>query len=194
MARPLCSLLFLLSASLLPASLLPANDWSADDDTFDPSLQSVVIGDRSWIGDPSPFVHLASSRTGYTYVNATNYSGLDPAVQLSLMVPLEAGESQPPGGGMLMLNEEQTEAFIKAITDAIESKPAETNEEVQIKTALEGAQWSLTAAKDNDSRVLHLENKLKEKTHRYRFSVNASKKLLGAIKHSLKKLEATAEE
>ncbi|WP_372895203.1 hypothetical protein [Stieleria sp.] len=189
MARPLCSLLFLFSTGLLLA-----DDWSADDDTFDPSLQSVVIGDRSWIGDPSPFVHVESSRTGYTYVNATNYSGLDPAVQLSLMVPLKAGESQPPGGGMLMLNGEQTRAFIKAITDAIESKPGETEEGVQIKTALEGAQWSLAAAKDNDTRVLHLDNKLKEKSHRYRFSVNASKKLIGAIKHSLKKLEATAEE
>ncbi len=189
MARFFCSFLFLLSAGLLLA-----DDWSADDDTFDPSLQSVVIGDRSWIGDPSPFVHIESSRTGYTHVNATNYSGLDPAVQLSLMVPLKAGESQPPGGGMLLLNREQTQAFIKAIADAIASKHGGKPEGEQIKTSLEGAQWSLTPAKDNDTRVLHLENRLKEKTHRYRFSVNASKKLLGAIKHSLKKLEAAAEE
>ena len=188
MTRLLCTLLFLLTSSLLLA-----DDWSADEATFDPSLQSVVIGDRSWIGDPSPFVHVESSRTGYTHVNATNYSGLDPAVQLSLMVPLKAGESQPPGGGMLLLNQEQTQAFIKAIADAIESKPGETQKGVQIKTSLEGALWSLAAANDNDARVLHLENKTKEKTHRYRFSVNASKKLLGAIKHSLKKLDATAE-
>ncbi|QDV41053.1 hypothetical protein Enr13x_08910 [Stieleria neptunia] len=189
MARSLCSLLFLLTAGLLLA-----DDWSAEDDTFDPSLPSVVIGDRSWIGDPSPFVHAQSSRTGYTHVNATNYPGLDPAVQLSLMLPLKAGETQPPGGGMLLLNEAQTRTLIKAFTDAVESKPGEKPEGVQIETSLEGAIWSLTAAEDDETRVVHLENKLKEKTHRYRFSVNASKKLLGAIKHSLEKLDSPAAE
>lgn len=54
------------------AGSLIADDWDPNDDTFDPQVKSVVIGDRSWIGDPSPFVQAGLSRTGYTYVNATD--------------------------------------------------------------------------------------------------------------------------
>jgi hypothetical protein len=45
---------------------------------------------------------------------------------------------------------------------------------------------------DKGKRYLQLENKTKDKTDEYRFSINASKKLLGAIEHSLKSLDSNA--
>ncbi len=178
-----CLLIF----SLVSGSLT-ADDWDPNDDTFDPNLKSVVIGDRSWIGDPSPFVHLGLPRTGYTHVNATQYEGFEPSIQISLMVPLKPGETTPPAGGMLMLNKAQTVEFIKRATDALntetEAKP------IKIKTALEQADWTLTVATEQEQRYLQLTNKSEDKVDTYRFSTNASKKLLGAIQHSLKTLEA----
>ncbi|MCA9190813.1 MAG: hypothetical protein KDB03_03585 [Planctomycetales bacterium] len=122
---------------------LLAQDWSAEDETFDPSIHSVVIGERSWIGDPSPFVHVDSARTGYTHVHATDYEGMAPAVQLSLMLPLLAGESEPPGGGMMLLNKEQTEVFMKAWSTAISRNPDQKPESISLKTSMSDAQWVL---------------------------------------------------
>ena len=58
-----------------------AADWDPMDETFDPSIHSVVIGDRSWLGDPSPFTHVGLKRTGYTHVMPTNWEGFDPSIQ-----------------------------------------------------------------------------------------------------------------
>ena len=167
-----------------------ADDWDPNDDTFDPNLQSVVIGDRSWIGDPSPFVHTGSSQTGYTYVNATNYAGMDPAVQISLMVPLKPGETVPAAGGMLMLDKNQTEAFVKALANKMTTPPTDKQERLPINTSLKGADWALTFAAEKEGRFLQLENKTKDKVDTYRFTINASKKLRGAIQHSLSKLDS----
>ncbi|WP_345328158.1 hypothetical protein [Novipirellula rosea] len=171
-----------------------ADDWDPNDDTFDPNLQSVVIGDRSWIGDPSAFVHTESSRTGYTYVNATNYAGMDPAVQISLMVPLKPGETVPSAGGMLMLDKSQTEAFVKALTDKITTPPTDKQQRWPIKTSLKGADWALTYQAVEEQRFLQWENKTKDKVGTYRFTINATKKLIGAIQHSLGKLEAKSDQ
>lgn len=115
---------------------LQGADWDPNDDTFDPSIHSVVVGDASWLGDPSPFVHLGLPRTGYTHVNQTNWEGFDPAVQISLMVPLEPGEKTPPAGGMLLLNQAQTLKFIQVFQDGVRAKS--TQERFQIKTASGG--------------------------------------------------------
>ncbi|MEZ6095858.1 MAG: hypothetical protein R3C03_16780 [Pirellulaceae bacterium] len=180
---------FLLLAFLLfGIGLNQESEWSADDDTFDPTLQSVVIGDRSWIGDPSPFVHAGSKRTGYTYVNTTNYEGMPPSVQLSLMIPLEAGETQPSGGGMLMTDADQTKTFIEAIRKAINAKAEDKSEPVEIQTTMKGTNWTLRFQQVDDNRTLELVDKQQDAEHVYQFSINAAKKTIGALEHSLKKL------
>jgi hypothetical protein len=173
----------------LIAGSLSADDWDPNDDTFDPNIKSVVIGDRSWIGDPSPFVHTGSSRTGYTHVNATNWEGFDPAVQISLMVPLKVGETQPTAGGMLMFNKDQTVKVVQILTDAVRSDQKEVKR-TQISTSLKDADWALFSTTDKGQRFLVLENKTKDKVDQYRFSINATKKLIGAVKHSLKNLDS----
>lgn len=183
---------FLLTGFLFAGSLVAA-DWDPNDDTFDPSLQSVVIGNRSWLGDPSPFVHQGSSRTGYTHVNAAHYEGFDASVVISLMVPLEPGETKPAGGGMLMLNESQTQKAIESLTAMLNADKAEAAKPVEVETALQGATWKLIPKTESDKRFIDLENETKESTHTYRFSINACKKLLGAIKHSQKSLAEKAE-
>lgn len=182
---------FLLFACTL-AGPLRADDWDPNDATFDPKIKSVVIGDRSWIGDPSPFVHTGLTRTGYTYVNATQFEGFPPAVQISLMVPLAAGETKPPAGGMLMFDKAQTTKVIEVLKDAVKNEQNDQPKRVQIKTSLEDADWALVHVADKGQRWLQLENKTKDKTDKYRFSINASKKLIGAVEHSLKSLEAKA--
>jgi hypothetical protein len=177
--------------SLLAGSLV-AQDWDANDDTFDPNIKSVVIGDRSWIGDPSPFVHSGTSRTGYTYVNATQFEGFPPSVQISLMVSLAAGETAPPAGGMLMFNKEQTAEMVKVLSEALTAGKKDQAKRIQIKTSLKDADWALVTITDKDQRFIQLEFKTEDKIDKYRFSINASKKLLGAVQHSLKNLETKA--
>ena len=169
------------------ASLL-ADDWDPHDDTFDPSIHSVVVGDASWLGDPSPFIHTGLRRTGYTHVNQVEWEGFDPSVQISLMVPLHPGEATPPAGGMLMMNESQTSQFIKVFDAGLKADPSDKR--ITIKTGFKDADWALTFASEKGQRFLQLENKSKDKVDIYRFSTNASKKLLGAIRHSMKKLQA----
>ena len=177
--------------SLFAGSLV-AQDWDANDDTFDPTIKSVVIGDRSWIGDPSPFEHTGTSRTGYTYVNATQFEGFPPSVQISLMVPLAAGETVPPAGGMLMFNKEQTEEIIKVLSEAIKAGKKDKTKRIKVKTSLKDADWTLVTTTEKDQRFIQLEFKTKDKVDKYRFTNNASKKLLCAVQHSLKNLEAKA--
>ncbi|TWT80328.1 hypothetical protein CA13_17410 [Planctomycetes bacterium CA13] len=180
----------LLILCMIRGSLLAA-DWDPNDDTFDPSIHSVVVGDASWLGDPSPFVHMGLPRTGYTHVNPTNWEGFDPSVQISLMVPKKPSETTPQAGGMLMMNKNQTMEFIKVFENGLKAEPEEKR--IQIKTGFKDADWAVTFASEKGQRFLQLENKTKDKVDTYRFSVNASKKLLGAIRHSLKKVESTTE-
>jgi hypothetical protein len=164
------------------------SEWRADDDTFDPSLHSVVIGKNSWIGDPSPFVLAGVNRTGYTYAQKTNYAGMPASVQLSLMIPLEGDETQPPGGGMLMTDAEQTKTFLELIRKGIDCKPADAFEAVEIKTAMADTKWALRLNQEDGKHLIELVDSQGDKEKVYQFSVNASKKLVGAIEHSLKKL------
>ncbi|MCA9135705.1 MAG: hypothetical protein KDB00_03075 [Planctomycetales bacterium] len=168
-----------------------AGDWDANDDSFDPNIHSVVIGDRSWLGDPSPFVFTELSRRGYTHVNATNYEGFDPSVAISLMVPNPLGDTSSPHGGMLMMNKDQTLVFIKHVTDLLKAEEKDSEKRIEIKSAFKGADWALVSKHDDSGQlIVQLENKTADKTDVYRFTANASKKLLGAIRHSLKKLDA----
>lgn len=183
----------LLSLFLFTGSLI-AGDWDPMDDTFDPSIQSVVIGNRSWLGDPSPFVHVESSRTGYTHVRATNYEGFDPSVSVSLMVPLEPGEAKPPAGGMLMLNAAQATELVRLFANrlATESKPP--SKATAIKNAMKDTDWSVSMVNAKGKRFIQLQNKLKDQTVTYRFSASATKKLAGAIQHSMKQLDPDSDE
>ncbi len=180
---------------------LAADDWDPHDATFDPKIESVVIGDRSWLGDPSPFVHTGLKRTGYTYVNATQFEGFPPAIQISLMVPVVPGETTPPAGGMLMMDQKQTVALVELVEKLLKSagkadaqasdrkvEPAD-EKRFPISTSLPQTEWVLVPLADQDQRVLQLESKTKEKVDAYRFSFNAMKKLLGAVEHSLQKLD-----
>ena len=178
----------------LVAGSLTADGWDPEDDTFDPTIPSVNVGNATWLGDPSPFVYLPKNRTGYTYVQATDWEGFDPSVQISLMVPIEGAEKTPPGAGMLMLNKSQSADFIKALTDATQSELPVDAKRIEIETAMQDANWALNVAADQGKRFLQLENKRDDKLETYRFTINASKKLIGAVKHSLKKLKSKSGE
>lgn len=181
-------LAFLFGLSAMCGSLA-ADDWDPNDDSFDPSIQSVVIGDSSWLGDPSPFLFTGLERTGYTHVNQVNWDGFDPSVQISLMVPQKDGETEPPSGGMLLLNGAQAVELIRILEAAAKEDPKE--ERISIKTGMKEADWALTGTIEDRQRFIQLESKSKDQVDIYRFSINASKKLLGAIRHSLEKLEST---
>ena len=93
---------------------------------------------------------------------------------------------------MLMMNQAQTVKFIRVFEDALKADPKE--ERIQIETGFKEADWAVTFSADKGQRFIQLENKVEDKVDTYRFSINASKKLLGAIRHSLKKLDSTTKE
>ncbi|MEM9645202.1 MAG: hypothetical protein AAF989_09425 [Planctomycetota bacterium] len=166
-----------------------AANWNAEDDTFDPGIHSVVIGDRSWLGDPSPFVHSGVQRTGYTHVQKTEWEGFEPSVQLSLIVPSKPGEKMTQVGGMLLLNEDQATKFLDVVESWFKSD-SDSEKRIPIETGMKNAHWEFKFLTDKGQRFLQLESKNKEKVDRYRFGVNPSKKLVGAIRHSLSLIQA----
>ncbi|WP_149498732.1 hypothetical protein [Roseiconus lacunae] len=162
--------------------------WDPNDSTFDPALKSVVIGNRTWIGDPSPFVHQGTKRTGYTHVNANQYEGMDPSVGVSLMVPLEIGETKPVAGGIVMMNVEQAKAFVKA-AEKLTKKKQDAESKVSLKTMIKDMNWTLSLEKESPkSQVVVLGNKSDDSDDRYQFSINAMKKLIGAVQHAINTL------
>jgi hypothetical protein len=175
---------------LVAGPSLRAQEWSPEDDSFDPSIHSVVIGNSSWIGDPSPFIHLGSSRTGYTHVHTTNYEGFPPAVAIALMVPGEPGDTEPPAGGILMFDQEQAADWIATMERFSRSEESKPSKPLKLNTAMKGAQWELVVVREDGKRLFRLNNQVDNKTETYQFSQNAVLKLLGAAKHSLKKLAA----
>ncbi|MEM6689906.1 MAG: hypothetical protein AAF664_10790 [Planctomycetota bacterium] len=175
--------------SAFPVNTVSAGDWSPDDDSFDPSVKSVLIEDRTWIGDPSPFLLVGSGRTGYTYTQATAWEGFDPSVNISLMVPIVPGETKAPGGGTLMLAERQAKSWIKTIGGLLKDQDVSSAKSIAIESAMGNAVWSVRVTSGEDgNRMIELENNQQGSAEVYRFSINATKKLLGAVAHSLKSL------
>lgn len=176
-----------------------AQDWDPEDTTFDPGVKSVVIGNRSWLGDPCPFMYTPLSRTGYTYVAATHFEGYPPSVQISLIVPLEPGETQSVGG-MLMMNEEQArgllnklEAAIKHIENSKEKGSSERHQAV-VDTAMDHVQWTVVTSVAAGKPCIQFDSKTNDKVEAFQFSVNATKKLIGAIQHALSQLKKESDD
>ena len=184
-ATGLMSLSFVIVS--LAAHAATAADWDPNDDSFDPAVQSVVIGNRSWLGDPSPFVHTESARTGYTYVNANQYEGQDPSISISLMVPVEPG--QKPLGAMMLLSEKQAAKFAKTSKQLIAAEDGNDAKPLPIETMLD-AKWTATLTTENEKRVIRWQQTSKDEKLTFVFSINATKKLLGAVAHAQKKLAA----
>ncbi|MEL6107864.1 MAG: hypothetical protein AAFU85_17705 [Planctomycetota bacterium] len=184
--------LVLLVFVILPlTTAATAQQWDPNDDTFDPAIQSVVIGNRSWLGDPSPFVFQSLKRTGYTHVNATNYEGMAPSVVVSLMVPIVPGETKALGAS-LFFDRKRAVAMQSLLKAALKEREEGSKERppIKLETSLDQADWKLVTAEEEGQRIFALENKIEEKTDRYRFSVNAMKKLLGAFEHAIANLQA----
>lgn len=181
-------LIAMAAGALAFCGTVPASaQWDPNDDTFDPSIKSVVIGDRSWLGDPSPFVLEELRRTGYTYVSATNYEGMAPSVTISLMVPIKLGETKPLGAA-LFFDRAKAKSMSRLLTKTLESKAKET-EPMEIVTTIENATWRLVPTEEEGKRLFVFENKKKDEVDRYRFSANALKKLLGAFEHARNNLK-----
>ncbi len=189
--RYLCCWLFLLLC--VPGSGL-AQEWDPEDTTFDPGIQSVVIGNRSWLGDPCPFVYMPLPRIGYTYVAATRFEGYPPSVQISLIVPLEPGETQSVGG-MLMMNEKQTRELLEKLEAAIkhtettkDTKPNPERYQSVVATAMDHVKWTLSTITADEKPRIQFESSTDDKNEAFQFSANAARKLVGAIKHALSQL------
>lgn len=165
--------------------------WRADDDSFDPTVTSVVIENNSWLGDPSPF-HLGdTTRRGYTHVQAVNYAGMEPSVQLSLIVPQTENSPVATEGAMLLLNEAQTAELIAHWKKMIlGSSTAESSAKFKITTTSPGMEWELSckpAAAPSEIRLVQIQ---KQGNQDFVFGLNAAKKLLGALEHSHQRLQS----
>lgn len=180
------------------AGMASADGWNAEDETFDPNLPSVIIGNRTWIGDPVPFtLATQSNRVGYTHIHTPNWAGFPPSVAISLMVPLQPGESKPIAGASLMLEQQQAALLAEKIAGMLKQETTAAEKSTMAKkwtlqTAMKGADWKLVSATDDDqTRFIQLENKVQDQVHAYRFSSSASKKLISAVRHFQKQLNKT---
>lgn len=177
-------------AEVLP---LTAGDWDPEDDTFDPTVESVVAEGSTRIGDPSPFFQDGfEDIQGYTTVTVT--TGDHPSVNMGFIVPLRPGETIPTGGGIYYGTLENIRALIEgirsAVTKAGEGEVKKVQEIAKVKGGGDPDSVTVTLAPGADGKP-----KVELYVHQYatdaifRLSPNAAKKLSGALEYHLGQLE-----
>tara|TARA_R110002096_G_scaffold233764_7_gene423903 strand:- start:3614 stop:4195 length:582 start_codon:yes stop_codon:yes gene_type:complete len=175
--------------SLVSIATLDAAGWNPEDDTFDPSVESVIANGNSWIGDPSPVHQDGYDIDGYTYVVAKPDQNGNALIWVSLIIPAIPGDTRPPGGATLFLPIEQAETLQglldQAITIAGSNDKVGHNKEVGTVVETPGYEtWKVMIDGGTDAPVLFHHTR-GEDTGIYRLKLNPAKKLLEALTHFL---------
>jgi len=157
--------------------------WDADDDTFDPSIETVIVDGKTRLGDPAPFQQLGIEHRGFTHVGFQQPATGPGMIVVSLLVDLVPGESTPPGAGMFLLP-----ADAEKLLDLLERSGVEEAEPGAVGEPIAGAMgdvWKIVVSKQEGQSYIDLERSMAGTTLTFRFTRNASRKLAGAITHSL---------
>lgn len=167
--------------------------WDPEDTTFDPTIESVIANGATRIGDPSPFQFIDNEGggiTGYTYTLGKKSEGSAPLVTFSLIVPMYSDDNLARGGASLFMDEAKTKEFLAALEKGIAS--AGTDETSLLKLTGFGPddKWEVlqTKGEDGSPRIV-LRRDFNNALNTYLFSINATKKLTGALKHALSEIQ-----
>ena len=176
---PLCLLAFQLLG-------FPALAWDPDDDTFDPTIPSVVAEGASRIGDPSPFLRDGHDEIGFTHVMLQD----DPVrqkkvVSISLIHP---GDTAGGVGGFLFLEKEQAENLAKALRSRAGqiNSGEESDQPILELPGMSGhGDWNIFV----EGKVIVFRRQSEDEVDVFRFRPNPARKFAGAIEHNISLLE-----
>ena len=174
MIRLFCVFSLLFSPVLLHA-------WDPEDETFDPKIQAVVVDGASRLGDPSPFYREGYKERGFTHVGFTIPKTGDPSVNLALILPPDPDDPAKQLGGALYLPLKNARALVEAL-----EKGAGLSETHLVWKVDWAGTWTLRFA-EKEGLVFQQEHM--GKAVKFFLSLPASKKLAGALKHSIEKVE-----
>ena len=180
--RPLHLLLFAAS-SLLLVKAATADDWHANDETFDPSVEFVVVDNASRLGDPTPFHKDGNPTRSFTVIDAKSDDKGGATIHFSLIVPFVPGQSATPEGGALFMTIEQTETLIGYLKTALEapSKAAPVG-----KVFGDDYYQQYTVLVDpNDVGPVVLKHEMNGAVAQFRFAESPTKKLIDTLEHFL---------
>lgn len=168
----------LLSLALSLPAFLQA--WDPDDDTFDPTIASVIADGATRIGDPSPFHREGYEERGFTHVGFSKPENGDPTVNLSLILPPDPDDPAKQLGGALYLPESKA----KALADALETG-ADLAKPLLVWDVDWAGKWTLEYM---EGKGLVFTQDHMDRTVTFTLSIPAGKKLAGALRHSVGKL------
>ncbi|MCB1203207.1 MAG: hypothetical protein KDN18_03025 [Verrucomicrobiae bacterium] len=164
----------LLLALLLPLLSSPLQAWDPDDETFDPSIDSVIADGATRIGDPSPVYREGISERGFTHVGFSKSPEGKVTVQLSFIVP---PDPQKQFFAALFLSPEEATRLA-----GLFRKGSGISGEVAIPNLFEMGNWMVSWDGKANLRVT---NDHAESGGAFLLSIPAAKKLAGALEHSV---------
>lgn len=167
--RPFFLALFLLP---LPASTLLA--WDPDDETFDPTVDSVIADGSTRIGDPSPVYREGIAERGFTHVGFSKSPEGKVTVQLSFIVP---PDPEKQFFAALYLTAEEATRLA-----GLFRKGSGVSGEITVLEHPGMGNWKLSWDGKSNLRVT---NDHAESGGVFLLSLPAAKKLAGALEHSV---------
>lgn len=156
--------------------------WDPNDDTFDPAIESVIADGATLIVDPSPYVREGYEKFGFTHVASTIPEQGDTTINLSFIFMPAADDPNKAIGGSTFLSTENAEALVEAL-----EKGAGLSGVFEIYKIDWAGLWSLVYEEDKGMVFIQENN---GQTARLVFSINAAKKLAGALRHEIGKVRA----
>lgn len=180
--------LLLATVLTLPSLFCTAGDWDPEDDTFDPTIESVIVEGSTRIGDPAPFWQEGYDIQSYANVQAYPDTGQGALIGVSLIVPMIPGDTKPLGGASIYCSIDEAKKLAEALREGAgrEAAPEKEEELAVIKKEKTPHAWKVVL--DTDSKI-ELHQDTGENVNIFRFAPNPAKKLASAIEYFLKEVE-----
>lgn len=163
---------------LIPSIVLA---WDPEDDTFDPTVATVIAEGSTRLGDPSPYIRVGYDEFGYTHVGSSIPEQGDPTINLSfIFMPSQDDPAKAVGGSVFLAVKEAEE-----LAEVLE-KGADLTKEVKVQKSDWAGLWTLVYEEDKGMIIAQEHNDRKAQLV---FSINAAKKLAGALRHEVAKVQ-----
>ncbi|MEM9015417.1 MAG: hypothetical protein AAGC68_00290 [Verrucomicrobiota bacterium] len=163
----------LLAISLTGSPLAMA--WDPDDETFDPTIQTVIADGSTRLGDPSPVYQEGVEVRGFTHVGFTRSPEGVVSINVSLIVPVVTDDPAKHPMAGLFLSVEEAEKLADALEEADGFK-----KELSVQKTEGMGNWTLEW---DGEKFLRLTNDHADRGATFLLSSPASKKLAGAVRH-----------
>ena len=150
--------------------------FDPEDDSFDPEVETVIADGSTRLGDPSPFIREGYEERGFTYVQASKPEGSSAIVQVSFLKMPDQDDPAKALGGAMFLDIDTAKKLVLALEEG-----AGLEKPVVVWKSGWAGDWTVSY---QEEKGVVLEQAMNGLAARFILSVNAARKLAGAVKHS----------